>query len=43
VWPFSGRDEVGAAALAADLLESAEPRAVSGGLELLRSRLLELV
>lgn len=38
VWPFADQDEVGAAALAADLLESPEPRAVSAGLHLLRER-----
>jgi excisionase family DNA binding protein len=32
VWPFEGHSRPGLAALAADLLESAEPRAVSGGL-----------
>jgi excisionase family DNA binding protein len=31
VWPFEGHSHPGVAALAADLLESAEPRAVSGG------------
>ncbi len=36
VWPFEGKDRVGSTALAADLLESAEPRAVSGGLAHLR-------
>jgi excisionase family DNA binding protein len=35
VWPFHGRSEVGSAVLAADLLESAEPRAVAAGLGLL--------
>lgn len=35
VWPFERRGHVSAAALAADLLESAGPRAVSGGLALL--------
>lgn len=37
VWPFEGRDEVSGAAIAADLLESAEPRAVSGGLSRLNA------
>ena len=31
VWPFEGHARPGLAALAADLLESAEPRAVTGG------------
>ena len=35
VWPFEGQSEVSVAALAADLLESAEPRAVSSGLAVL--------
>ena len=35
VWPFDGRSEVGSAVLAADLLESSEPRAVAAGLGLL--------
>lgn len=39
VWPFAGRDEVGPAALAADLLDSAEPRAISAGETLLRELL----
>ena len=30
-WPFQDRHEVGLAALAADLLESAEPRSISSG------------
>jgi excisionase family DNA binding protein len=38
VWPFEGHDQVGAAVLAADLIESPEPRAVSAGLEMLRDR-----
>ena len=39
VWPFEGRGAVGSAALAADLLESTEPRAVDAGLRLLQNRL----
>ena len=39
VWPFEHRGEVGPAALAADLLDSHEPRAVSAGLGFLRGRL----
>jgi hypothetical protein len=39
VWPFQDRDAVGASALAADLLESAEPRAVEAGRRLLLDRL----
>jgi excisionase family DNA binding protein len=39
VWPFEGRDVVGASALAADLLEAAEPRAVEAGRRLLLDRL----
>jgi len=35
VWPFEGQSEVSVTALAADLLESAEPRAVSSGLAVL--------
>ena len=35
VWPFEGQSEVSLSALAADLLESAEPRAVSSGLAVL--------
>ena len=31
VWPFEGRDAVPDAAIAADLLHSAEPRAVRAG------------
>jgi excisionase family DNA binding protein len=34
-WPFQGKGEVSLAALAADLLESAEPRAISGGASML--------
>lgn len=36
-WPFARRGTVSDAAIAADLLESAEPRAVSGGLERLNT------
>ncbi len=39
VWPFEGRSEVGSAVLAADLLESAEPRGVVAGLGLLNTLL----
>lgn len=35
VWPFEGHSSPGVAALAADLLESAEPRAVSAGVAML--------
>ncbi len=42
VWPFASR-EVGPAALAADLLESPEPRAVDAGARLLRERLRDVV
>lgn len=35
VWPLEGHQRVGLAALSADLLESAEPRAVSAGLAVL--------
>ncbi len=42
VWPFEGREVVGASALAADLLESAEPRAVEAGRRLLLDRLQAL-
>lgn len=35
VWPFEAQSEVSLAALAADLLESAEPRAVSSGVAVL--------
>jgi len=35
VWPFEGHSGPGLAALAADLLESAEPRAVSAGVAML--------
>lgn len=35
IWPFERQGQVSAAALAADLIESAEPRAISGGLALL--------
>ena len=35
VWPFEGHSSPGLAALAADLLESAEPRAVSAGVAML--------
>jgi excisionase family DNA binding protein len=38
VWPFAG-NEVGLAALAADLLECSEPRAASAGLKVLRQRI----
>lgn len=38
IWPFAGRDAVGAAALAADLIESAEPRAVRSGVDVLNRR-----
>jgi hypothetical protein len=31
VWPFEGRDDAGVAVLAADLLDSDEPRAISAG------------
>lgn len=41
VWPFAD-GEVGVAALAADLLDSSEPRAVSAGLQLLRERLRDV-
>jgi hypothetical protein len=37
VWPFDGRSAVGSAVLAADLLESSEPRAVAAGLGLLNA------
>jgi hypothetical protein len=37
VWPFDGRSEVGPAVLAADLLESPEPRGVAAGLGLLNT------
>lgn len=43
VWPFEDRSEVGPAALAADLLDSSEPRAVSAGLRLLRDRAGDVV
>jgi hypothetical protein len=36
VWPFADYGRVGAAALAADLLDSPEPRATDAGLGLLR-------
>jgi excisionase family DNA binding protein len=36
VWPFDSGDEAVRAAVAADLLESAEPRSVDGGLSMLR-------
>jgi excisionase family DNA binding protein len=36
IWPFDGNEAVGAAALAADLVESAEPRAVRAGVDVLR-------
>lgn len=35
IWPFEGIDHVGAAALAADLLDSTEPRAVQAGVDML--------
>lgn len=35
LWPFEGRDRVGAAVLAADLLDSSEPRALKGGADML--------
>lgn len=41
VWPFSDEAEVSDAALAADLLESAEPRAVSAGVSRLDGLLAE--
>jgi excisionase family DNA binding protein len=43
VWPFAGRGQVGAAALAADLLDSPEPRAANAGLQLLRGRVRVVV
>jgi hypothetical protein len=41
VWPFSDGAAVSDAALAADLLESAEPRAVSAGVSRLNDLLAE--
>lgn len=38
VWPFEGTQRVGGAALAADLLESGEPRALRAAVELLQRR-----
>jgi excisionase family DNA binding protein len=38
IWPFDGRRAVGAAVLAADLVESAEPRAVRAGVDVLRRK-----
>lgn len=38
IWPFGGRDSVDPAALAADLVESAEPRAISAGVDVLRRK-----
>lgn len=39
VWPFLSRGQVGDAALAADLVESADPRAVTAGADYLNARL----
>lgn len=38
LWPFEKRDHVGMAALAADLLDSPEPRAVAAGVQVLNQR-----
>lgn len=43
VWPFDGRDAVPDAAIAADLLDSAEPRAVRAGQLRLNELLQDLV